>query len=306
VDAIFDPSSGTYLILDQDGAALHRWFPQNNSYTLIFGQQSVPLDVPSAPRDGPLNQAVFGRNLYGRSMMALQRDGSRAFIYDAAHWLIRIVDFASMTVSTLSGVNQGPLTMLPSFGWVWQNQWLNPNVIGGSMQRYVDVREIQVDRTGTYVYVLDETFVRRITVATGATMVITGSDAGYQAGSSPGAGATAYYSDCTYARVDQSAPRTDARYGPSSMILSSDGNTMYVLDRTSYIRMVNTNTGLCNWIAGSGVNWAESEYSVAVQTYWQVPQRMAMDPTEQNIYIIESQQTSINPYGYYVPFTSDE
>src|SRR5205814_1330915 len=125
---IYDASTSSYLILDQDGAVLRRWFPAMNKWVLVYGKQVAPVGFPSQPRDGPLDQAIFGRSAYSRSVMALQADGSRLFLWDAAHFIIRRIDFNTSMVSTLSGWNYGPLVNNPTWTATWQGGFFNASV----------------------------------------------------------------------------------------------------------------------------------------------------------------------------------
>jgi len=141
----------------------------------VFGQEQAPLGVVSEPRNGPLNQTLFGRNMYQRCKMTLSADGRKLYVYDAAHWQIRVIDFATQTSSTLGGVNLGPLSASPAWnGSPYTKFWFREQ--SGVLQHYSDVRSMVVDRQGVYLYVVDLQWIRRITLATGDTFLLSGND----------------------------------------------------------------------------------------------------------------------------------
>jgi hypothetical protein len=106
--------------------------------------------------------------------MTLSVDGSQLFLWDAAHFQIRIINFATQTSSTLTGKNMGPLVVAPTWTVAWQSMWFNTTISGD--QRWVDVKDMAVDRSLTYLYVLEVTWIRRVTLATGAIYLISGDD----------------------------------------------------------------------------------------------------------------------------------
>lgn len=227
-DAIYDQSTESYLILDQDGAVLRRWFPVTNTWSLVFGTEQAPENVPSQPRNGPLNQALFGRNMYERNKMALARDGSRAYIWDAAHWMIRIVNFVTSTCSTLTGVNMGPLTRNANFYNAWRYNWLieTTNV----NQRWVDVKSLAVDSTNTYLYAVDAQWIRKVTIADGTVQLLSGTDS-YAYWNDGGLPQSGTITTCMWTNIQSSQPMQSASGGISSIILSADDTTLIASEK---------------------------------------------------------------------------
>ena len=156
------------------------------------------------------------------------------------------------------------------------NNW----IVGGTNaagQRWLDVKALAVDRDEQYLYVLEMQWVRRIEIATRAMMLLSGQDSSWLA--------TNTYSDgfgigCQWSHPSVSLPKRGSTRGISSMALTRDGSALFLYDRVSIVRKVDTATGQCQTIAGLAAIRGTLDQATGTSARFSFVTEMALDATQ--------------------------